>query len=95
MENQNQPINIKILDEELKAKYANNMQVMHTQEEFVIDFMNILPPNGIVTARVVVSPGHLKRMILALQDNLKKYESKFGEVKIAEGPSNSIGFQER
>lgn len=99
MNNQPNPqgnqINIKINDDELKGKYANNMQVMHTKEEFVIDFMNIFPPNGIVSSRMIVSPGHLKRMIAALQDNLKKYEDKFGEIKMAQGPDKSIGFQDR
>jgi hypothetical protein len=99
MDNQNpqgkQQINIKITDEVLQGKYSNNMQVMHTKEEFVIDFMNIFPPNGIVNSRIIVSPGHLKRMTNALQDNLKKYEGKFGEIKMAEGLDNTIGFQER
>lgn len=92
---QGNQINIKINDEELKGKYANNMQVMHTKEEFIIDFMNVFPPNGIVNARVIVSPGHLKRMIAALRDNLKKYEEKFGEITMAQGPDKSIGFQDR
>ncbi|OGE82724.1 MAG: hypothetical protein A3B10_01705 [Candidatus Doudnabacteria bacterium RIFCSPLOWO2_01_FULL_44_21] len=91
---QQQNINIKIPDEVLKGSYANMMMVSHTQEEFILDFMNILPPSGMVTARIITSPGHLKRIIAALADNLKKYESQFGTVKEASAPTTSeIGFK--
>ena len=50
--------------------YANQMVVSHTREEFVLDFVNLFPPEGVVNARVIVSPGHLKRMIRALKENL-------------------------
>jgi hypothetical protein len=73
--------------------YSNNMFVMHTKEEFVMDFLMVVPPAGTVTSRVILSPGHMKRMIKALQDNLSKYESKFGVIKAAEEPKGKIGFQ--
>lgn len=95
--NENQPqqnVNIKITDDQLKGAYANMMMVQHTQEEFILDFLNIVPPAGIVTARVVTSPGHLKRIIAALAENLKKYEQQFGAVKEAPAPvSQEIGFK--
>lgn len=67
--------------------YCNNMFVTHTKEEFIMDFMMVAPPIGAVTARVVISPGHMKRVIFALQDNLKKYEDKFGKITAAEEPA--------
>ena len=73
--------------------YANNMVVTHTKEEFILDFMMITPPVGSVTARVVISPGHMKRMVSALKLNLDKYESKFGKLTEAAEPSKpAIGF---
>ncbi len=73
--------------------YCNNMVVAHTKEEFIMDFMMIAPPTGAVTARLVISPGHIKRVISALQDNLKKYEDKYGKVTAAEEPAKGrIGF---
>ena len=73
--------------------YCNNMIVSHTKEEFIMDFMVIAAPTGAVTARVIVSPGHMKRMIRALQDNLKKYEDAFGKIAEAEEPGKGkIGF---
>jgi hypothetical protein len=89
-----QNVNIKISDEMLKGNYANMMMVSHTQEEFVLDFMNVLPPSGVVTSRIITSPGHLKRIIAALNDNLKKYESQFGAVKEASAPvASEVGFR--
>jgi hypothetical protein len=64
--------------------YANSMFATHTREEFILDFVMMTPPVGTVTARVITSPGHMKRMVAALTENLKKYEAKFG--KIAEAP---------
>jgi hypothetical protein len=73
--------------------YANNMFISHTREEFILDFMMISPPAGTVTARVITSPGHLKRIVAALADNLKKYESKFGKIKEAAEPDKpALGF---
>ncbi len=89
---QGNEIQIKVDDRTLQGAYANAMQVQHTREEFVLDFLNIFPPTGTLNARVIVSPGHLKRMIAALVDNLKKYETNFGSVNPAEAPAE-IGFQ--
>jgi hypothetical protein len=89
---QNQ-IQIKATDETLRGMYANATQVLHTKEEFVLDFLNVFPPTGTLNARVIVSPGHLKRMIQTLQENLKKYEESFGVVASSEAPSASIGFE--
>lgn len=73
--------------------YSNNMFVTHTKEEFILDFMMISPPVGSVTARVVISPGHMKRMVSALKANLEKYESKFGKLTEAAEPPGPMGFQ--
>jgi hypothetical protein len=39
-----------------------------------------------VNARVIVSPGHLKRMVAALGENLARYEQRFGAVTVSEAP---------
>lgn len=85
---QNPPkeLNIKISDEELKGRYANLVRVSHTREEFILDFINMVPPQGVVTARLVMSPGHLKRFIGALTTNLQHYEKSFGAIQAAAEP---------
>ena len=79
-------IAIKINDSVVGGVYANNMIVGHTREEFVMDFIYVFPNQGVVNARVITSPGHMKRIIKALQDNLRKYESQYGEVREAVEP---------
>ncbi len=87
-------IKIKIRDEQTKGSYANFMRVSHTREEFVLDFANIVPPQGIITSRIITSPGHFKRIIGALQENLKLYEQKFGNIEEAKTPGKrEIGFK--
>jgi len=91
----NQPqrnVQVKVTDEVMKGAYANMMQVSHTREEFVLDFMNVLPPGGIVTSRIITSPGHLKRIIRALQENVKAYEQSHGEIAESKVPEQSFGF---
>ncbi|VBB47840.1 conserved hypothetical protein [uncultured Desulfatiglans sp.] len=72
--------------------YSNNMAVGHSREEFIMDFLMVAPPAGAVTARIIVSPGHMKRIAAALQDNLRKYEEKYGEIQQAEEPKPDIQF---
>jgi len=85
---------IKIADPIAGGEYANAMQVSHTKEEFIMMFANIIGNNGRVVSKVITSPGHLKRIIAALQDNLKKYEERFGTITEAAAPSagKEIGF---
>ena len=71
--------------------YSNNMAVTHTREEFVLDFLMVAPPAGSVTARIVLSPGHAKRVVAALKENLHKYEEVFGAIQAAEEPKGKIG----
>ena len=85
-------IQIKATDEKLAGEYSNLMQVLHTKEEFVLDFLNAFPPTGTLNARVIVSPGHFKRMLGAMTQNLAQYEAQFGNVTPSEGPTNTIGF---
>jgi len=86
-------INIKARDKDLKGSYSNLMQVLHTKEEFLLDFFLVSPPNGILVSRIVMSPSHIKRMVGALEENVSKYEEKFGKIEVARVPERKIGFQ--
>ena len=85
---QAQQVSIKIDDATLKGRYANAMQVSHTKEEFILDFINLFPPQGVVNARVVTSPGHVKRIIAALQENVGKYEAQNGKIQESPAPQD-------
>ena len=73
--------------------YSNNMAVSHTREEFIMDFLMITPPSGAVTARVIVSPGHIKRIARALQENISKYEQEFGSINIPDETGEKVTIQ--
>jgi hypothetical protein len=85
-------IQIKAKDEILEGKYANVIQIQHSKEEFVLDFMSIFPPIGNLNNRVILSPGHYKRMIRAVNENLQKYEEKYGKIEISNEPDTVNGF---
>ncbi|MCF8145197.1 MAG: DUF3467 domain-containing protein [Deltaproteobacteria bacterium] len=92
MPNGKKEMQVKFPDHLQPGAYANNMVVSHTKEEFVMDFLMVAPPAGSVTSRVIVSPGHMKRILGALQENVSKYEKMFGEIQLAEAPKAAIGF---
>ena len=72
--------------------YANMAMLNHNETEFVIDFIYVQPqaPKAVVRARVINSPKHMKRLLLALQDNVAKYEAQFGKIDIS-GPTPALG----
>ena len=77
------------IDESIaQGMYVNMAMLNHNETEFVIDFIYVQPqaPKANVRARVINSPKHMKRLLLALQDNVAKYESQFGKIDIS-GPS--------
>ncbi len=84
MEQSNKKTEIKIADKVPGADYANMLQVNHNQEEFHLIFANILPPTGKTVSKLVATPKHFKSMIKALNENLEKYEKKFGEIPMPE-----------
>lgn len=73
-------ITIKISDDMMKGVYANNLVVAHSKEEFVLDFIMTMGPQGTVCARVITTPSHMKRFLKALNENMARYESQFGEI---------------
>lgn len=83
----NKGLNVKITDDEIGGRYANLVRIAHTREEFILDFINMVPPQGVVTSRVITSPGHLKRLVRALAANLEIYEKNYGPVPEVPEPS--------
>ncbi len=79
----NNQINIELSEETAEGIYANLAMIAHSSSEFVIDFIRMMPgvPKAKVKSRIVVTPEHAKRLLHALEDNIKKYEASFGEVK--------------
>lgn len=83
---QNQ-INIELSEEIAEGIYSNLAMIAHSNSEFVIDFIKLMPgvPKARVKARVIVTPEHAKRLLSALKENIDKYEANFGTIKQTQG----------
>ena len=84
-ENQNQgQFQIDLPQEVAQGEYANFAIIPHSSSDFVLDFARILPgvPKAQVRSRVILAPEHAKRLLLALQENIMRYEHEFGTITI-------------
>lgn len=83
---QNQ-INIELSEEIAEGIYSNLAMIAHSNSEFVIDFIKLMPgvPKARVKARIIVTPEHAKRLLNALKENIDKYEANFGIIKQTQG----------
>ena len=94
-QHQQQQINIELGEKEAEGIYSNLALITHSPAEFVIDFTRMLPgvPKTKVYARIVMTPQHAKSLLNALDENIKKYESQFGEIKVlGDSKSKPFGF---
>jgi type III secretory pathway component EscV len=80
--NPNQPLNIEISEEIAEGSYANLAIITHSNAEFVVDFVNVMPgtPKSKVKSRVILTPMHAKRFMKALVENIERYEEANGMI---------------
>src|SRR5210317_1336727 len=80
-------INIELSEDIAEGIYSNLAMIAHSNSEFVIDFIRLMPgvPKAKVKSRVVITPEHAKRLLGALSDNINKYESVHGPIKQTDG----------
>ncbi|MBT88795.1 MAG: hypothetical protein CMG30_04445 [Candidatus Marinimicrobia bacterium] len=78
-----QQINIELDEKVSSGEYANFVVVTHSPAEFVMDFTRLLPgvPKAKIHSRIIMAPQHVKAYMMALQENIKKFEDKHGEIK--------------
>ncbi len=85
------------LDEKVgTGEYSNLAIVTHSPAEFVLDFTQVMPgmPKARVRARIIMAPLHAKAFSMALNENIKKYESHFGEILVTqEDWAKQFGFK--
>ncbi len=76
-------LNIELNDEVAEGIYSNLAIITHSRSEFVIDFIKMLPgvPKAKVKSRIILTPQHVKRLLKALNENIRKFESLHGEIK--------------
>jgi len=87
-------IKIELDDNIGQGEYVNLAIVTHSPAEFVMDYIRVLPgmTKSKVKSRIIMAPMHAKTLMMALQDNIRKYEGKFGEIKISKSGGPSPGF---
>lgn len=81
-------MSIELRQDVAKGTYSNLAIITHSRNEFVLDFATILPglPKPEVTNRIIMTPEHAKRLFLALQDNISKFESQNGPIIFGDTP---------
>ena len=82
-------------EEIAEGVYANLAMIAHSNSEFVVDFIRMMPgvPKAKVKSRIILTPEHAKRLMQALADNVTKFESQFGEIKLEQdGPKIPMNF---
>ena len=92
-ENNDNKLNIELNEEIAEGIYSNLAIISHSNSEFVIDFIKVMPgmPKAKVKSRILMTPEHAKRLIHALQDNVDKFEAMHGKIKdLGPGPQGGI-----
>lgn len=89
-----QSLNIEIDEATADGIYSNLAIINHSMSEFVVDFINVMPgnPKSKVKSRIVLTPQHAKRLVKALAENIKRFESEQGEIKDFEKASIPLNF---
>jgi len=82
-------LNIELSEEVAEGIYSNLAIITHSNSEFVIDFVKLMPgvPKAKVKSRIVLTPQHAKRLLKALKDNLSKFEQAHGPIKDTDMPN--------
>jgi hypothetical protein len=86
--NKNNEIQIELSDEVAQGVYSNLAIISHSSSEFVVDFIRIVPgvPKAKVKSRIILTPEHAKRLLMALKDNIDKFEQQNGTIRVQNDP---------
>ncbi len=86
---QGNQINIELPEGIAEGVYSNLAIISHSHSEFVVDFVRLMPnvPKAKVKSRIILTPEHAKRLLVALRDNLQKFEKQFGSINEPETPN--------
>jgi hypothetical protein len=85
-------LNIELSEEVAEGIYSNLAIITHSQSEFIIDFIKMMPgvPKAKVKSRILLTPQHSKRLMEALKDNISKFEAVHGHIKATDGPNQGF-----
>jgi len=82
--NDGQELSIELSEEMAEGVYANLAIITHSNSEFVVDFIRMMPgvPKAKVKSRIVLTPEHAKRLLMALHENVSRYEEQYREIEM-------------
>ncbi len=82
-ENPSQEVNIELSADVADGIYSNLAIISHSPNEFIIDFVSVMPgvPKAKVRSRVILTPQNAKRLMKALENNIKTFEKTNGFIK--------------
>lgn len=91
---QEQQLNIELPEDLAEGTFSNLVMIAHSPEEFILDFIRVMPglPQARVKSRIIVTPQHAKRLLHALEDNIGRYESSYGEIEAVTVPNEGFHF---
>ncbi len=91
-----QRITLDLGEKEAEGIYANFTLITHSPAEFILDFARLVPglPKSKVHARIIMTPQAVKALHQSLGTNLERFETQYGEIKLAgqPNPGQNIGF---
>lgn len=87
-----QKMDIALSDEVAEGIYSNLAIITHSHSEFIVDFVSLMPglPKGNVKSRIILTPQHAKRLLAALDENIKRFEASHGPIPDYEDPTRGI-----
>jgi hypothetical protein len=87
-------LEVELGEKESEGVYSNMVLIAHSPYEFIFDFARYLPgvKKAKVYSRVIMTPQHARSLQKTLEENIKKYEKKFGKIELG-GKDQTIGFK--
>lgn len=77
------PAEMQLLLDPSQAKpvFSNYTQATYTRDSWILDFLYTQNTQALLVGRMAITPTHLKNLTKLFMDQVKEYESKFGEIK--------------
>ncbi len=94
-EPQGQQLQIELGEKEAEGIYSNLAIITHSPAEFIVDFTRVTPgvPKARVLSRIIMTPQHMKLLLNAMRENVERYESQYGEIRVEGGNNHPFGFR--